>query len=141
MGTFLEKIIEQADDPITIFLWIVVVIGGLYFKELLSIIQKRNGLRKEILEGRLERASRDNSELKKDLQKLRKDIDIYRKNLISCRKEIEGLRDKDMVLISDLKNVENLVRIMRNSEPGQADKYSDEILEILGKIIESISTS
>ncbi|WP_426582103.1 hypothetical protein [Dapis sp. BLCC M229] len=133
----------------------------LYFKELMIIIRKRGSLRKEILQERLEQADKDNNTLRKELERTKQEVVIYKTKLLRYKTTVENgkekyitqynnlkgkfdsLRSRNQILVgdlkNDLKNVENLVRIMRNSSPEQVINYCDDVLANIDKILKELS--
>ncbi len=161
MIVFLEKLISRIDNPILLFLCVLLIVGVLYFKELMIIISKRSSLRKEILQERLEQADKDNNTLRKELERTKQEVVIYKTKLLkykttvekgkekyitqynNLKGKLESLRSKNQILVgdlkNDLKNVENLVRIMRNSSPEQVINYCDDVLANIDKILKELS--
>ncbi len=161
MIVFLEKLISRIDNPILIFLSVLLIIGVLYFKELMVVVRKRASLRKEILQERLEQADKDNNTLRKELERTKQEVVIYKTKLLRYKKTVDKGKDKyitqynnlkgkfdslisrNQILVgdlkNDLKNVANLVRIMRNSSPEQVINYCDDVLANIDKILKELS--
>ncbi len=161
MIVFLEKLISRIDNPILLFLCVLLIVGVLYFKELMIIISKRSSLRKEILQERLEQADQDNNTLRKELERTKQEVVIDKMKLLRYKKTVDkgkdkyitqyknlkgkfdSLRSRNQILVgdlkNDLKNVANLVRIMRNSSPEQVINYCDDVLANIDKILKELS--
>ncbi len=161
MIVFLEKLISRIDNPILLFLCVLLIVGVLYFKELMTIVRKRGSLRKEILQERLEQSDKDNNTLRKELKRTKQEVVIYKTKLLryktavdkgkekyitqynNLKGKFDSLRSRNQILVgdlkNDLKNVANLVRIMRNSSPEQVINYCDDVLANIDKILKELS--